>query len=148
VDLAALALEATRPVGGGRVQLVKELAPLSPVPADPDALLKVFQNLVTNAVEALTGEGTVTIRTHESEGWAVCTVTDTGGGMTTEFIKTALFVPFRSTKKGGWGIGLYQAKGIVEAHGGRIDVTSAPGRGTTFTVRLPIEPGRRAGAGT
>jgi putative PEP-CTERM system histidine kinase len=140
VDLAAVALEATRPVGGGRVQLVKELAPLPPVPADPDALLRVLQNLVTNAVESVKGEGTVTIRTHESEGWAVCTVTDTGGGMPAEFIKTALFVPFRSTKKGGWGIGLYQAKGIVEAHGGRIEVTSTVGRGTTFTVRLPIEP--------
>ncbi len=146
VDLAALALEATRSMGGVRVQLVKDLAPLSPVPADPDALLKVFQNLVTNAVEAIKGEGTVTVRTHEASGWAVCTVTDTGSGMPAEFIKTTLFVPFRSTKKGGWGIGLYQAKGIVEAHGGRIDVTSTVGRGTSFTVRLPVEPRKLEGA--
>jgi signal transduction histidine kinase len=88
----------------------------------------------------------VTIRTHEASGWAVCTVTDTGSGMPAEFIKASLFAPFRSTKKGGWGIGLYQAKGIVEAHGGRIDVTSAVGRGTTFTVRLPVEPRKPEGA--
>ena len=79
--------------------------------------------------------------------WANCAVTDTGGGMSPEFMKRELFVPFRSTKKGGWGIGLYQAKGIVEAHGGRIEVTSAAGCGTTFTVRLPIEP-RRPGTTT
>jgi putative PEP-CTERM system histidine kinase len=146
VDLAALALEATRPVdGGGRIHLVKEFAPLAPVPGDPDALLKVLQNLVANAVEAVKGEGTVTVRTHEADGWAVCTVTDTGGGMPPEFIKNGLFVPFRSTKKGGWGIGLYHAKGIVEGHGGRIEVSSTVGRGTCIAVRLPLESSRRGG---
>jgi putative PEP-CTERM system histidine kinase len=147
VDLAALALEATRPVGGGgRIHLVKEFTPLAPVPGDPDALLKVLQNLVTNAVEAVKGEGTVTVRTHEADGWAVFTVTDTGGGMPPEFIKRGLFVPFRSTKRGGWGIGLYHAKGIVEGHGGRIDVSSTVGRGTSIAVRLPLESRRREGA--
>ena len=57
MDLSALALEATRPIdGGGRVSLVKEFAPVAAVPGDPDALLKVIQNLVTNAVEAIAGE--------------------------------------------------------------------------------------------
>jgi signal transduction histidine kinase len=60
--------------------------------------------------------------------------------MSEEFIRRSLFSPFRSSKKGGWGIGLFQAKGIVEAHGGVIDVASKPGAGTTFSVRLPPHP--------
>ena len=56
--------------------------------------------------------------------------------MSEEFIRKSLFGAFRSTKKGGWGIGLYQAKGIVEAHGGTIEVASKEGRGTTMSVKL------------
>ncbi len=147
VDIAAVALEATRPVGGGaRVNLVKELAPVAPVSGDPEALLKVIQNLVTNAVEAVGHEGSITVRTCEEAGWAVCVVTDTGQGMSSDFLRTSLFAPFRSTKKGGWGIGLYQAKGIVEAHGGAIEVTSKEGQGTTFRVKLPIPPAPTEGS--
>ena len=65
--------------------------------------------------------------------------------MPPEFIKNGLFVPFRSTKKGGWGIGLYHAKGIVEGHGGRIEVSSTVGRGTCIAVRLPLESSRHGG---
>jgi signal transduction histidine kinase len=57
--------------------------------------------------------------------------------MSDEFIRTSLFAPFRSTKRGGWGIGLYQSQTIVEAHGGRIEVASKDGGGSTFLVRLP-----------
>ncbi len=147
VDLSAVALEATRPMGvGGRVSLVKELAPVAPAPGDPDALLRVIQNLITNAVEAIEGEGTVTVQTFEEPRWAVCAVTDTGKGMSQEFLQKSLFAPFRSTKKGGWGIGLYQAKGIVEAHGGTIEVTSREGQGTTFRVKLPREAARGEGS--
>jgi signal transduction histidine kinase len=65
------------------------------------------------------------------------TVADNGYGMTPEFIANSLFKPFQTTKKNGLGIGLYQSKTIVEAHGGRMEVESAPGRGTTFRVLLP-----------
>ena len=138
VDLSALALEATRPLDGGRVSLVKEFAPLPTVAGDAEALLKVIQNLVTNAVESVKGSGTVTVRSYEEAGAAVCEVTDTGCGMSAEFIQKSLFAPFKSTKSGGWGIGLYQAKGIVDAHGGAIEVTSREGAGSTFRLRLPL----------
>ena len=59
------------------------------------------------------------------------------GALLAAFVKRSLFVPFQSTKKGGWGIGLYQAREIVVAHEGRIDVQSAEGAGSTFTVLLP-----------
>jgi signal transduction histidine kinase len=138
VDLSALALEATRPLDGGRVSLVKEFAPVAPVPGDGEALLRVIQNLLTNAMEAVGVSGTVTVRSYEEGGQVVCEVTDTGCGMSPEFIQKSLFAPFRSTKSGGWGIGLYQAKGIVDAHGGTIEVTSREGAGSTFRLRLPI----------
>jgi putative PEP-CTERM system histidine kinase len=138
VDLSALALEATRPLDGGRVSLVKEFAPVAPVPGDGEALLRVIQNLVTNAMEAVRVSGTVTVRSYEEGGQVVCEVTDTGCGMSPEFIQKSLFAPFRSTKSGGWGIGLYQAKGIVDAHGGTIEVTSREGAGSTFRLRLPL----------
>jgi signal transduction histidine kinase len=139
VDLASLALEATRHITGNRVTLVKDLAAVRPVQGDPDAILRVMQNLVTNATEALErGGGMVTVRTGEENGWAVLSVGDTGPGMSDDFIHTSLFAPFRSTKRGGWGIGLYQAKYLVEAHGGRIEVSSKEGDGTTFVVKLPL----------
>jgi putative PEP-CTERM system histidine kinase len=138
VDLSALALDATRPLDGGRVSLVKEFGAIPTVRGDAEALLKVIQNLVTNAVEAVRGNGTVTVRSYEDRGAVVCEVTDTGCGMSPEFIQKSLFAPFKSTKSGGWGIGLYQAKGIVEAHGGSIEVTSREGAGSTFRLRLPL----------
>jgi putative PEP-CTERM system histidine kinase len=137
VDLAALALEAARPImKSERISLVKDLAPL-PISADADALLRVIQNLIANAVQSIESEGVVRLRTFERDGWAVLSVSDTGCGMSDEFIRRSLFAPFRSTKKGGWGIGLYQTKGIVEAHGGSIEVSSQEGAGTSFTIKLP-----------
>jgi signal transduction histidine kinase len=64
-------------------------------------------------------------------------VEDNGCGMTEDFIIGSLFKPFKSSKKSGLGIGLYQCRQIVEAHHGRIEVRSSPGEGSTFTVFLP-----------
>jgi putative PEP-CTERM system histidine kinase len=138
VDLAALVWGAARPiVKHERIGLVKDLAPV-PIAADAESLSKVIQNLVANAVQSIDDKGTVTLRTFEEDGKAVVSITDTGCGMSEEFVRKSLFAPFRSTKKGGWGIGLYQARGIVEAHGGAIEVSSQEGAGTTFTVKLPL----------
>lgn len=139
VDLAELAREAMEPVrADGRVRLVTALAPVPPVSGDPEALLRVVQNLVTNAVEAMDGAGgTVRVEVAAAADGVALTVTDTGCGMSEEFIRTSLFAPFRSTKQGGWGIGLYQAREIVERHAGTIAVTSRVGAGTTFRIRFP-----------
>jgi putative PEP-CTERM system histidine kinase len=139
VDLGALVLEATLPVARNpHVRLARDLVPLPPILGNPDALLRVVQNLVANALEAISGEGGLTVRTRAEGGFAVLSVSDTGCGIDEEFLRKSLFAPFRTTKKGGWGIGLYQAKGIVEAHGGAVEVSSAVGEGTTFRVRLPL----------
>jgi signal transduction histidine kinase len=59
--------------------------------------------------------------------------------MSDDFMRNSLFHPFKTTKKTGFGIGLYQCKTIIDAHGGRIDVESAEGEGTTFTITLPVK---------
>jgi signal transduction histidine kinase len=138
VDLAVLVMDAARPLArSDRIALIKDLAP-TPISADVEALSKVIQNLITNAVQAIDGNGTVTLNTFAEGGRAVFSITDTGCGMSEEFVRNSLFTPFRSTKNGGWGIGLYHAKELVEAHGGSIDVSSKEGAGTTILMQLPI----------
>ena len=79
--------------------------------------------------------------TFREDGWAVLSVRDTGCGMSPDFIHESLFRPFRSTKKTGMGIGLFQSKMIVEAHHGRIEVESKEGVGSTLRVYLPVHGG-------
>ncbi len=122
-----------------RIRLVLNLGPSACVRGDTDAVQRVIQNLIANAAEAMDGEGTITLRVRSQEGMVACSVTDTGCGMAEEFIRNSLFVPFQTTKKGGWGIGLYQAREIMTAHGGRIDISSQEGHGTTVTLLFPEE---------
>jgi signal transduction histidine kinase len=98
----------------------------------------VVINLVLNATEAISGRGEVRIATSQDNGWAVLTVADNGCGMTPEFLNRSLFRPFQTTKKNGLGIGMFQSKMIVEAHGGRITAASEPGKGTVFRIFLPV----------
>jgi len=122
------------------VHLEHDFARLPDIAADPEQLLKVITNLVINAREATPGGGRVRVSTTQRGTWAVLAVNDTGCGMSDVFVHRSLFRPFQTTKKRGLGIGMFQSKMIVEAHGGRIDVQSEPGIGTTFEVILP--PGR------
>jgi putative PEP-CTERM system histidine kinase len=118
--------------------VVEDLKPLPRLLFDAEQMSKVVTNLMLNATEAVSGQGQVRIATHQANGWAVITVADNGCGMTAEFIGRSLFRPFQTTKKNGLGIGMFQSKMIVEAHGGRITVTSEPGKGTVFRVFLPV----------
>lgn len=141
VDLPALVQEATAPLTRSeRLEVVRDLRPVPGLAGDPEALLHVIENLVKNAAQSIPARGVVTVRTYEDGGRAVLEVTDTGCGMSEEFLRTSLFSPFRSTKRGGWGIGLYQTKSLIEAHDGTIEVTSKEAVGTTFRVRLPANP--------
>ncbi len=114
---------------------------LPPVRCDRDRLAQVFSNLIENAVKyAPDGHIRVTIR---AEGGEVCVcVSDEGPGIPPEEMET-IFHPYVRLHRGeaaGSGLGLYITRGIVEAHGGRIWVDSAPGKGTTFTFCLPVVP--------
>jgi hypothetical protein len=106
---------------------------------DKEQITKVVTNLVLNASEAISQAGEIRIETSQNNGWAVLLVADNGCGMTPEFMSRALFRPFQTTKKKGLGIGMFQSKMIVEAHGGRIEVESEVQKGTTFRVLLPID---------
>jgi len=116
---------------------------LSPTPleitCDPSQLQQAFTNLLVNAAEAISGPGTITIRSwHDaSRGMAAASVADTGGGIARENLER-IFEPFFTTKQGGHGtgLGLAIAYGIVERHGGTVKVDSRPGEGTAFTVWL------------
>jgi signal transduction histidine kinase len=110
------------------------------VQGDRDALTRVVENLATNAMESIEGEGTVTVTLTAEDGHAVIAVVDTGCGISEEYLDRHLFSPFRSTKDTGWGVGLYHTRLAVERQGGRIFVDSVEGRGTTFTVKLPVAP--------
>ncbi len=140
VDLAAVAAHGLELIGdrGRGSAVVKDLGPAGPVTADREALARVAENLGTNALDALASDGVVTVKTYTDGPWAVLSVSDTGCGISEDFLRHALFTPFRSTKKGGWGIGLYQCRAIIEAHRGTIEVASKEGEGTTFWVRLPL----------
>ena len=139
IDLQALIIEATTPlITRGGVQLVRRLRPVQTLYGNRDALLRVVENLTTNAAEAMDREGTVTVTLAEEQGYAVISVADTGCGISEEYRSRHLFSPFNSTKPAGWGVGLYQTKQAVESQAGEILVESVEGRGTTFTVKLPL----------
>lgn len=119
--------------------IVKDFTPLPKLRFDAEQMGKVVTNLVLNATEAISGKGQVRVSTNHANGWASLIVADDGCGMTAEFIGRSLFRPFQTTKKNGLGIGMFQSKMIVEAHGGRITAASEPGKGTTFQVLLPMQ---------
>lgn len=114
------------------------LTALPAVPLDRDQMAKVVTNLVINAREAMGAGGTLHLSTQADQTWATLAVSDTGCGMSADFISKSLFRPFQTTKKNGLGIGMFHSKMIVEAHGGRLTVESTPGLGTTFRVHLPL----------
>ncbi len=121
-----------------RGELVKDLQPLPKVKVDPDQMRKVVTNLLLNARDAIGAHGTIRVETRLRARQAVLTVIDTGCGMTSEFIDGLLFRPFQTTKENGMGIGMFQCKKIVDAHQGKIEVESQPGKGTVFRVVLPL----------
>jgi signal transduction histidine kinase len=117
------------------------------VPADAAQLEQVFVALIMNAVDAMPHGGTLALRSVAREAEAIIEVEDDGVGVPTDLLPH-LFEPFFTTKERGHGVGLGLAvsRGIVERHGGRIEVQSAPGRGTKFTIRLPLAPASGPGA--
>jgi putative PEP-CTERM system histidine kinase len=108
------------------------------VKAEREKLVRVVGHLVQNAIEATPYTGNVSVTLARTDGWAVLTVEDTGSGMDAAFIRERLFRPFASTKGTGMGIGAYECKEYVQELNGNIQVASQPGRGTLFTVRLPL----------
>ena len=144
VDLLALAEQSAQMVQGRSV-MVQGTPEV--VLGDTDELQKVFLNLFLNAAEA-SEPGTPILAEVGSDGTPFIRVTDSGCGMSPLFIRNELFAPFRTSKATGLGIGLYQCRQIVAAHGGTIEASSVEGAGTIFTVWLPAPSAATAGVVT
>jgi PAS domain S-box-containing protein len=123
------------------IRLAPELKAAVPVLGHANALEQVVLNLVTNAAEAMPEGGEIRIVTSTAGNRVRVVVADTGRGITAEDLPH-VFDPFFTTKASGTGLGLSVSYGIVEDHGGTIEAESAPGRGTTFVLTLPVAEGR------
>ena len=139
------------------IKLKKDFQRLPIISVDPDQIKKVIENFVINALEAQPKGGSIKISTrlvhndnneysnqtsekNEME-FAEVEIADTGIGMSEDFIQNHLFKPFQTTKKKGLGIGLYQCKEIINAHGGVIEVNSKQNEGSSFRILLPTTNG-------
>ena len=114
---------------------------LPTAPLDPAQLQQVLLNLIKNAMQAMTRNGVLTLQTGEGADGVWVSVGDTGPGIPQDQINR-IFEPFYTTKKKGTGLGLMIVQRIVRAHGGRIDLESHAGRGTTFRIWLPLHERR------
>ena len=142
VDLAVLVgqlVDTLAPTAAEKkLELENQVSALT-VPAEPRLLGRVLTNLISNAIK-FTEKGFVRIRANEAEKCYFITVEDSGIGMSPQEIK-GLFQKYHQVHpdKPGYGLGLFISRQIVEAHGGKLTVSSQPGRGSTFTVQLPKE---------
>jgi signal transduction histidine kinase/ligand-binding sensor domain-containing protein len=134
-----------------RAEVIKEYGEIPLLDCMPFQINQVFMNLLVNAAQAMDQRGTITIRTGSDAEQIWVQIADTGKGIRPEHLNR-VFEPFFTTKPvgKGTGLGLSVSYSIIKMHGGTIDVDSVPGKGTMFTVRLPVKRGvpLRGSAGT
>lgn len=121
-----------------RINVITRLEALPSIPCNPSQINQVLINLLTNAAQAIEGEGQILIRSWSTDTHICLSVQDSGKGMPAE-VQARIFDPFYTTKPvgQGTGLGLSICFKIIQNHGGDIRVTSEPGRGTRFVIRLP-----------
>jgi signal transduction histidine kinase len=153
-ELVRAALETVRPaIEAKRIRLHAAVADdVGVIPGDRDRLQQVVWNLLSNAIKFTPDRGTVHVQLERVKTSALITVSDTGRGITAEFLPH-VFEQFRqqdsgaTREHGGLGLGLALSRHVVELHGGSIEAESAgPGRGATFRVRLPLNTASAAAA--
>jgi len=127
-----------------RLELQDNLAELT---GNSQQLVQVVSNLVVNAAHAISQQGTITVRSWQEDQLVCCSVSDTGHGIPEE-IRSRIFEPFYTTKEvgKGTGLGLSISHEIIKKHGGELSVISVEGKGTTFTLRLPLADVEQTGA--
>jgi two-component system sensor histidine kinase AtoS len=133
-------LQLLRPqIERGKIKVKKEFEALPLITVDKEQVTQVILNLLLNAVQAMPKGGHLTLRGQvaDSDRWIRLSIQDSGVGIPGEDLNK-LFDPFFSTKEGGVGLGLSIAHRIIDQHHGKIEVESAPGKGTLLTVWLPI----------
>jgi two-component system NtrC family sensor kinase len=149
VDINQSLSEAIKMAGRATMQddvsVVAEYGPVTPIRGKPEEFFQLFLNLVTNAVQAMNGRGTLTVTTRSLDGYVLATVKDTGPGIPPHQLPR-IFDPFFTTKEPGkgTGLGLHIVREIVRGYGGQITVESTIGQGASFTVKLPSASGLSA----
>ena len=139
-DLLDTVVEPYRPGVAGRIRIDVIVSPsLARLWIDRMLVARALTNLIENAIQAMPGGGTLTITASPVPDGVEIVLHDTGTGMEPEAVRRA-FEPYFSTKTAGSGLGLANARRNVEACGGRIEISSTSGAGTTMTVTLPVEP--------
>jgi PAS domain S-box-containing protein len=121
-----------------RIQIINNIQEEIWIWVNADKIMRVFINLIKNAIDAIPEKGTITITSCQTTSYVKISFVDTGKGIPEETLKK-LFTPLLTTKAQGMGFGLAICKRIVEAHGGTITVKTAVNEGTTFTIALPIK---------
>jgi signal transduction histidine kinase len=109
------------------------------IKVDADKMKRAFVNIIKNSFDAMPEGGKLTIKSKKTRDKVEISFTDTGAGVPKETLER-LFIPLFTTKARGMGFGLAICKRIIEAHDGKISVESTLGKGTTFTIIIPIEP--------
>ncbi|NLE65623.1 MAG: PAS domain S-box protein, partial [Elusimicrobia bacterium] len=138
-EIIEYALSVTQAKRGGRIEVVRDYGDVPRISCYPQKLEQVFINLFSNAAEAIRGEGRITVRTWAQEGAAFIEVADTGPGIPAKDVPH-IFDPFFTTKKvgEGTGLGLSIAYEIIQRHQGKITVQSSQGKGSVFSLRIPV----------
>jgi len=116
------------------------------VATDPERLKSAVTHLTQNAIEASRPGDSVVISTRRQRAHLVIDIVDRGQGMDNTFIRKELFLPFRSTKLGGYGLGAFQTRELIRMSGGDLEVISEQGVGTTMRILLPLVPEREPAA--
>jgi signal transduction histidine kinase len=137
-ELLERALRVAAPQLGSRIRVERDLTEVGEIDAAPRELERVFLNVIVNAAQAIAGDGTIRLRTARRDGAVEVTIADDGPGIAPRHLDR-IFDPFFTTKPvgEGTGLGLSISHEIVRRHGGSIDVSSEPGRGAEFRIRLP-----------
>jgi len=129
------------PASKKNIKIVNDLSDdISEILIDENKMSQVFMNIMINALQSMDKGGTLTIRTMRNNGFCEVSIEDTGTGISPDIMPN-IFDPFFTTKGvgEGTGLGLSVSRGIVEQHGGTIEVDSKPGDGTIFRIKLPME---------
>ncbi|MBD3266990.1 GHKL domain-containing protein, partial [bacterium] len=123
-----------------RIEIQKDYGEIPTVKCSPSKINQVFMNLISNAIDAIESGGNIWLATKQEKNYIIITIRDDGNGIPKD-IQSKIFDPFFTTKPvgSGTGLGLSIVHGIIEQHGGTITVESEVGKGTTFTVKLPIK---------
>lgn len=119
------------------IRIRTDFSPLPPLSLDPEFIKTCLTNILANAFDAMPGGGDLCIRAREEGGRVVVAFADSGVGIPAEQIDK-VFDPYITSKSGGLGLGLPLTRRIIEEHGGRVELSSRPGAGTTVTLQLPL----------